>query len=471
MDQLSNMSISFVSYGLLRLNQVHISASRRRFKSVCCVESSRVQPLNSTLSVQNGKSFTLPEARKLIDSCGSELQNEFHKVDLATREHLRLLLESFRKHRVSTSHFLSTDGYGHSETGRETLDKIYADIFNCEAAAVRIQFFSGTHAIGCALFGILRPGDELISAAGAVYDTLQEVIGQPNNEEIEENMGTLKDWGVSYHCVPLDRDGNVDHKSLEETISERTRVVLVQRSFGYTWRKQLTNGDISEIIQTVRRCSHKAIVFVDNCYGEFVETMEPVDERIGADLMAGSLIKGIGGGLAPSGGYVAGRKELVDKALCRLAAPGVDGGATLGISRLLFQGLFQAPNVVGQTIKGGLLIARVMSTLGYDVNPKNEEWGFVRSVKVGSEDKVMKFCRAVQKNGPVGAFVEPVKGITPGYRDEVVFAQSTFIDGSSSELSADAPMREPYVVFAQGGMHWTHWALVLENVLMEIGPM
>ena len=330
------------------------------------------------------------------------------------------------------------DGYGHGDLGRETLDAVYAELMGAEAALVRVQMFSGTHAIACALFGVLRPDDELLGVSGAPYDTLEEVIGLRGRTE-DGLRGTLADFGVTYSQVELTPDGEFDFAAIQAAIRPSTRMLHVQRSCGYAWRRSIPVKQIGELAAWLREHHPHLVLFVDNCYGEFVEDLEPC--AVGADLVAGSLIKNPGGTLAPSGGYIAGRRTLVDAAARRLSAPGVEGGATLGHSRLLYQGLFQAPCVVGEAIKGAQLVAHVMHSLGYQCNPPADaaRTDIIQAVKLGSKDRVLAFCRAVQRCSPVGSNIVPVPGITPGYGDETVFADGTFIDGSTLELSADGP--------------------------------
>lgn len=406
------------------------------------------------------------EAAALLSSSIAALAPAFAAQDLRTKRHLSRVLSALRAERVGQHHFASPDGYAHGDLGRDALDRVYARLLGCEAALVRVQFLSGTHAIAAVLFGVLRPGDEMLAVAGPVYDTLEEVVGLRARAR---DPGSLADFGVRYTEVPLTAAAAVDLDAVEAAVGPRTRVAFIQRSFGYAWRRTLTNADIRAVVARVRRRSARCVCFVDNCYGELTEAVEPVHPLVGADVMAGSLIKNLGGGLAPSGAYVAGRRALVDKARARLAAPGVGGGATLGLNRTLFQGLFLAPGVVGEALKGSLLVGDVCARLGYATNPPRGEHGFVRAVRLGDERRLLAFCRAVQRCGPVGAYVEPCAGETEGYGDEVVFASSTFVDGSTMELSADGPLREPWAVFAQGGLHWTHWALALEEVAVAIG--
>lgn len=411
--------------------------------------------------------ITADEARRVVTDASERLAQRFIEIDHSTQTHVRKVLTAMREKRVNVQTFVSADGYGHSDTGRHVLDTLYASIFACESAIVRIQFLSGTHAIASVLFGVLRPADELLCVAGPVYDTLEQVLGLRDSVNDE---GSLKDFGISTRILPLLHNGCIDFDAIPRAISPRTKMAFIQRSFGYSWRPMLKIEDIRQIVKVVKSVRNDIVCFVDNCYGEFVESIEPVHESVGADVMAGSLIKNVGGGIVPSGGYVAGRSDIVDKARARFSAPGIGGGATLGYVRNMMQGLFLAPGIVGEAIKGTLLVAEVMSSLGYNVLPETDQLGFVRAIKLGSRNKLVAFCKVVQRNGPVGAFIQPTIGSTDGYADDVIFAQSTFIDGSTIELSADGPDRQPYAVFAQGGMHWTHWAIVLEDIVQEIGP-
>ena len=391
----------------------------------------------------------------------------FYQIDTQVKKNLAKVLAAFRAHKVGTHHFSSVSGYGHDDLGREVLDRVFAQIVEAEAAAVRVQFVSGTHAIACALFGVLRPGDEMLSVAGDPYDTLEEVIGTRGT-----GQGSLQEFGVSYRALPLQQNGDVDYNGIAIAINEQTKLVLIQRSCGYSWRSSLSNHNINKIIQLVKRRNPNIICFVDNCYGEFTETQEPT--AVGADLMAGSLIKNPGGTLAITGGYVAGRAELVEAAACRLTAPGIgsSGGATLDQNRLMFQGLFLAPQMVGEAMKGNYLIAKTFEQLGYEVNPpvSAQQREVIQSVKLGSPEKLVAFCQAIQQHSPVESYVSPVPAAMPGYEDRVVMAGGSFIDGSTSELSADGPMREPYIVYCQGGTHWTHVAIALEAAAAAVGP-
>jgi cystathionine gamma-lyase len=330
-----------------------------------------------------------------------------------------------------------------------------------------VQFVSGTHAIACALYGVLRPGDEMLAVAGAPYDTLEEVIGLRG-----QGQGSLSEFGVSYRQLELLPDGTIDWQNLSQAISDRTRLVLIQRSCGYSWRSSLSIAEIEKIVYLVKQQNPNTVCFVDNCYGEFIETREPT--AVGADLMAGSLIKNPGGTIVTAGGYVAGRADLVEAATCRLTAPGVgsSGGATFDQNRLLFQGLFLAPQMVGEAMKGNHLTAYVFQQLGYPVNPLPEapRRDVIQGIQLGSPQKLIAFCRAVQQNSPIGSYLDPVPAEMPGYESQLVMAGGTFIDGSTSEFSADGPLREPYVVFCQGGTHWTHVAIALEAAITAVGP-
>lgn len=391
----------------------------------------------------------------------------FSGIDATVKQNLQRVLKAFRSHRVGVHHFAGVTGYGHDDLGRETLDGVFAEVVGAEAAAVRVQFVSGTHAIACALFGILRPGDEMLAVAGSPYDTLEEVIGLRG-----QGQGSLLEFGISYRELPLTREGSVDWQALSSTISAKTRLVFIQRSCGYSWRSSLSISEIEKIVAIVKHQNPSTICFVDNCYGEFVENCEPT--AVGADLMAGSLIKNPGGTIVPAGGYVAGRADLVSQATCRLTAPGIgsSGGATFDLNRLLFQGLFMAPGLVGEAKKGNHLTAYVFYKLGYRVNPipLARRRDVIQAIEFGSADKLIAFCRAVQQNSPVGSYLDPVPSPMPGYESQLVMAGGTFIDGSTSEFSADGPLRPPYVAFCQGGTHWTHVAIALEAAIDAVGP-
>ncbi|TMX04031.1 uncharacterized protein [Solanum lycopersicum] len=422
--------------------------------------SSRV----SVPQLHHSDSPFVPEVNKAVDS----LSKEFREVDNLVARNTARVLRAFQRVKVGSHHFGGSTGYGHEEAGgREALDQAFAEIVGAESAIVRSQFFSGTHAITCALFAFLRPGDELLAIAGAPYDTLEEVIGKRDSG----GLGSLKDFGVEYREVPLAEDGGLDWDALKTSIRPHTKCALIQRSCGYSWRRSLSVTEIGRAIDIIKMQNPGCMVMVDNCYGEFVDDIEP--PMVGADLIAGSLIKNPGGTIAPCGGYVAGRKKWVEAAAARLSAPGlgVDCGSTPGdIMRTLFQGLFLSPQMVGEAIKGSFLIAEVMAAKGYKVQPlcRIKRHDTVQAVQLGNRENLLSFCEAVQRSSPVSSFIRPVAGATAGYASEVIFADGTFIDGSTSELSCDGPLREPFSVFCQGGTHWTQWGLVLGEVLKSL---
>ncbi|MDJ0846464.1 aminotransferase class I/II-fold pyridoxal phosphate-dependent enzyme [Crocosphaera sp.] len=401
----------------------------------------------------------------LIKEAENALIPIFSEIDHKVKQNLKKTLKAFRHHRLGVHHFASVTGYGHDDLGRETLDQVLAEIMEAEAAIVRVQFVSGTHAIACALFGVLRPGDEMLAVAGAPYDTLEEVIGLRGS-----GQGSLTEFNINYRQLDLTNQGTIDWEGLKTAIQPTTKLVLIQRSCGYSWRSSLSIAEIKEIVKIVKAQNSQTVCFVDNCYGELVETLEPT--AVEADLMAGSLIKNLGGTIVTTGGYIAGNKSLVEAAACRLTSPGIgrEGGATLNQSRLLFQGLFLAPQMVGEAIKGSHLIAYVFDKLGYEVNPLPmvPRRDIIQGIKLGSPEKLRAFCRAIQTYSPVGSYLDPVPAEMPGYESKLVMAGGTFIDGSTSEFSADGPLREPYIVFCQGGTHWTHISLALEAAIEAI---
>ena len=412
-----------------------------------------------------GISIDLMKSYSLLQEAEKALLPIFSGIDTKVKHNLRKILKSFSDHRVGTQHFASVNGYGHDDLGRETLDKVFAQIMEAEASAVRVQFVSGTHAIACALFGVLRPGDEMLAVAGAPYDTLEEVIGIRGKAQ-----GSLAEFNIQYRQLNLTDQGEIDWHNLQTAIRDNTRLVLIQRSCGYAWRTSLSIAEIQKIVQIVKQQNSNTVCFVDNCYGEFIEEQEPTG--VGADLMAGSLIKNPGGTIVSTGGYVAGKKELVEAATSRLTAPGIgsSGGATLNQNRLLFQGLFLAPGMVGEAIKGSHLIAYVFAQLGYPVNPLPlvPRRDIIQAIKLGSSDKLVAFCKAIQRHSPIDSYLEPIPSQMPGYESKLVMAGGTFVDGSTSEFSADGPLREPYIVFCQGGTHWTHIAIALEAAIEAV---
>jgi cystathionine beta-lyase family protein involved in aluminum resistance len=401
----------------------------------------------------------------LLQEAEQALLPIFSGIDAQVKQNLKKVLQAFRDRRLSAQHFASVSGYGHDDLGRETLDRVFAQIMGAEAAAVRVQLVSGTHAIACALFGILRPGDEMLAVAGAPYDTLEEVIGLRGSDR-----GSLKEFNIEYRQLNLTKTGNIDWEGLKTAIRGNTRLVLIQRSCGYSWRQSLSLEEIGKIVEIVKKQNPHTVCFVDNCYGEFINETEPTE--VGVDLMAGSLIKNPGGTIVNTGGYLAGKAELVEAACCRLTAPGIgsSGGATLEQNRLMFQGLFLAPQMVGEAMKGSHLIAYVFDKLGYEVNPLPlvTRRDIIQGIKLRSPEKLLAFCKAIQQHSPVDSYLEPIPAAMPGYESQLVMAGGTFIDGSTSEFSADGPLREPYIVFCQGGTHWTHIAIALEAVIDAI---
>lgn len=390
-----------------------------------------------------------PEILALGEEAQTGITPQFQQLDAVSQENTRRVLSAFQEHRVAVEYFSGTTGYGYDDLGRDKLDEIYAHIFGTQSALVRIQFVNGTHALTCALFGNLKPGDVMLSAVGAPYDTLLGVIGVT-----DKGTGSLKDYGIHYRQV--DVQGNKpDLKALEQSASDpAVKLVLIQRSRGYSTRDSLSVAEIGEMIAIVRKVNPKAILMVDNCYGEFVETQEP--SHVGADLVVGSLIKNPGGGLAPTGGYIAGRKDLVDAAAARLTAPGIGAecGSTLGNNRLLYQGLFMAPHTVCQALKTAIFSAKLLELLGYQANPSSTDprYDIVQMIHMKSPQGVKEFCCGIQGGAPVDSYVTPEPWDMPGYDVPVIMAAGAFIQGASIELSADAPMREPYTVYMQGGL-------------------
>lgn len=384
-----------------------------------------------------------------------DVESQFKVYD-EIREYNQLkVLEAFQYERISDTHFTNSSGYGYDDIGRDTLDKVYARIFNTEAALVRPHFVNGTHAIACALMGNLRTGDTMLCITGSPYDTLHNIIGINNNR----NVGSLKEYGVKYKQIDL-INGSFDDKNIISTLENDNTIKLVhiQRSTGYGWRKSFLVSDIEEIISVIKKVRNDVIVFVDNCYGEFIDTKEPTD--VGADLVAGSLIKNIGGGIAPTGGYIAGKKEYVIQASYRLTTPGIGGecGSTFGVMRQFYQGLFLAPHTAIEALKGAIFCSRIMALAGFEVLPsyKDKRSDIIQAIKFGERDSLIQFCKGIQKGSPIDSFVECEPWAMPGYSDEVIMAAGAFIQGSSIELSADAPIREPYIAYLQGGLTFDH---------------
>lgn len=392
--------------------------------------------------------------KKVEDAVHSQLK----KRDDLSELHQYRVIKAMQKAGLGDRHFTVSTGYGYDDVGREVVETIYADVFGAEDALVRPHISSGTHAISLALYGVLRPGDHLLAITGSPYDTIRSVIGL---EEACVGQGTIKEFGVTYDQIELLADGSFDETAILSAITANTKMIYLQRSTGYSWRAAISVKTMAEMIKKIRSVKPDVVIFVDNCYGEFMDRFEPVS--IGADLMAGSLIKNPGGGLAPTGGYVAGRADLVHLAACRLAAPGVarETGATLGINRTLLQGLFLAPTVVAQAIKSAVLLAACYKRLGFAVCPEVIDYrsDIIQSVCLKTAEGVKTFCRAIQEAAPVDSQATPEPWDMPGYSDPIIMAAGAFIQGSSIELSADAPMREPYYVYFQGGLTHFHGKL------------
>ena len=406
-------------------------------------------------------------SREIIKQAEKELKEQFEIIDEIRDYNQEKVLKAFIENKVAPEHFYTVSGYGHDDMGREVLDKVFADIFKAEKAIARIHFASGTHTLACVLFGNLRPNDKLLSVVGAPYDTMQEVIGTMGDEETKED--SLIAHGVIYDEVPL-KDNDVDLEGIEKAVDESVKMVLIQRSKGYSTRKSLTVDTIGKICEIVKKKNPNCICFVDNCYGEFVEDKEPIE--VGADIIAGSLIKNPGGGIVEAGGYIAGKARYVDKSANRLTAPGIgsEGGAMFNQHRLIFQGLFMAPSVVSDAVKGAVLAAKIFDEIGFDSTPKYYEkrTDIIQNITFGSPEPLEQFCRTIQSLSPVNGYVTPIPEYIPGYEDQVIMAGGTFIEGSTIELSADGPMRSPYVAYMQGGLNYAHVKIALTKILDKV---
>ena len=393
-----------------------------------------------------------------------KLTDRFLAIDRRAEYNQLKVIGGMQKNRVSDIHFAATTGYGYNDLGRDTLEAVYASVFHGESALVRPQLISGTHALNIALSGNLRPGDELLSPVGKPYDTLEEVIG------IRPSCGSLAEYGITYRQVDLKEDVSFDFEGIRQALNERTRLVTIQRSKGYATRPTLSVERIGELIAFIKSIRPDVICMVDNCYGEFVETIEPTD--VGADMIVGSLIKNPGGGLAPIGGYIVGRQDCVDRASYRLSAPGLgkEVGASLGINQQLYQGLFMAPVVVAGALKSAIFAANIYEALGYDVVPdgSEERYDIIQAITFGSPEGVIAFCKGIQAAAPVDSFVTPEPWDMPGYDSQVIMAAGAFVQGSSIELSADGPIKPPYAVYFQGGLTWYHGKLGILKSLQSL---
>ena len=392
---------------------------------------------------------------KLVAEAEDEVRCEFEKLDDIMAYNQYKVLSAFQKNRIRDMHFGWKTGYGSDDAGREAIGQTFADVFHTDAALVRSTFVNGTHALATTLLGILRPGDELIYATGEPYDTLQTVIGITN---YEKGNGSLRDYGVTFKQVDLLPDGSIDIEGVKAAITDKTRMITAQRATGYSWRKAISMDEIQKLMKAIEEVNPDIVKMVDNSYGEFLETKEPTD--VGADVMASSLIKNPGGGLALSGAYIAGRQDLIDQIQYRMTCPGIGGecGLTYGQTRTMFQGFFLGPRAANSALKGAVLCGKVYEKLGFEVSPKAGDIrsDIVQSVKFKDPAKLIAFCEGIQAAAPVDSFAAPVPGDMPGYEDKVIMAAGAFVQGSTIELSADAPMREPYIAYFQGGLTYEH---------------
>lgn len=420
-----------------------------------------IKEVTKTMYKQMGISEKVYDYCEMIEE---DLKERFTNLELVAEHNQMKVIKAMQDNMVSEMHFGKSTGYGYNDSGRETLEKVYADIFHTEAALVRPQIMCGTHALNVALSGNLRPGDELLSPVGKPYDTMDEIIG------IRPSKGSLAEYGISYRQVDLLEDGSFDYENIKNAINEKTKLVTIQRSKGYASRPTFSVQQIGELISFIKGIKPEVICMVDNCYGEFVDTIEPSD--VGADLVVGSLIKNPGGGLAPCGGYIAGKLEYVEQAGYRLSSPGLgmEVGATLGVNQAFFQGLFLSPTVVCSAVKGAIFAASVYERLGFKVVPESSEerHDIIQAVQCRTPEGLIAFCRGIQAAAPVDSHVTPVPWAMPGYDSDVIMAAGAFIQGSSIELSADGPMKEPYTAFFQGGLTWYHAKL---GIIMSLQKM
>lgn len=402
------------------------------------------------------------------ESC-NDIKCIFENLNQVKLQNEYKVLKAFKDNKISDSHFKTTTGYAYTDLGRDSIENLYKDIFGTQSALVRLQFVNGTHAIGCALLGNLSKGDILFSITGQPYDTIKNIIGLNN---VNEQKGSLKDLGVSYLECNLKDDGNFDIENIIEILNKNRniKIIYIQRSRGYSLRKSLLPNDIKDIVKIIKSVDKNLCIFVDNCYGEFTDIIEPTN--IGVDLMAGSLIKNIGGGLTPTGGYIVGNTDLIKNAAYRLTVPGIgrECGASLTDLRQVFQGLFIAPHIVVEAMKTAIFTARIFEKLGYDVYPKYDvkRGDIIQAIKLNTSDELINFCKEIQKNSPVDSFLECEPWDMPGYNDQVIMAAGTFISGSSIELSCDAPIREPYVAYLQGSLTFEHGQLAILNSIKKL---
>ncbi|WP_027408799.1 aminotransferase class I/II-fold pyridoxal phosphate-dependent enzyme [Anoxybacteroides tepidamans] len=401
----------------------------------------------------------------LVREVEEQIQSVHREIEDRIDYNQYRVLQSFRRHQVSDAHFIPSTGYGYDDIGRDTLEKIYADVFGGEAGLVRPQIISGTHAISIALFGILRPGDELLYITGKPYDTLEEIVGIRGS-----GIGSLKEFHIGYKSVPLTKEGRVDFQAVKQAINERTKMIGIQRSKGYDPRPSFTIEEIQEMIKFVRSVKRDVVIFVDNCYGEFVEEKEPC--HVGADVIAGSLIKNPGGGLAKTGGYIVGKKEYVDMCAYRMTSPGIgaEAGASLYSLPEMYQGFFMAPHIVGQALKGAVFTSAMLERIGMNTYPtwNAKRTDLIQSVQFDDPDQMIAFCQAIQFASPVNSHFTPYPNYMPGYEDDVIMAAGTFIQGASIELTADGPIRPPYVAYVQGGLTYSHVKIAVCTALDQL---
>lgn len=424
-----------------------------------------IKQMKTKLSISYG---IKEEVFKLYDKALLDIKEQFSYYDEIREYNQFKVLNALQEERISDSHFTNSSGYGYGDIGRDALDKVYARIFNTESALVRPHFVNGTHAICAALFGNLRPNDTMMSICGTPYDTLHNIIGIGENK----NIGSLKEYGVNYKQVDITKEGKIDLPAIKENLlaDSSIKLIHIQRSTGYGWRKSLLISEIEEVIKFIKEIKPQVICFVDNCYGEFIDTKEPTD--VGADLVAGSLIKNIGGGIAPTGGYIAGKEQYVTQAAYRLTTPGIGGecGSTFGVMRLLYEGLFLAPHIAIEALKGALFCARIMELAGFDVLPlyTDKRSDIIQAIKFNDKEKLIKFIKGIQAGSPIDSFVSCEPWDMPGYTDQVIMAAGAFVQGASIELSADAPIREPYIAYLQGGLTFDHAKIGILIALSKI---
>ncbi len=405
------------------------------------------------------------EINNIIEKAEKAIITQFQRIDRIKEHNQEKVLNAFQKNKIGAEHFFTVSGYGHDDLGREAIDKVFADAFHAEKAIVRNHFVSGTHTLACALFGNLRYGEKLISVAGKPYDTMEEVIGTRGDKR-----ASLIGHGVKYDEIPLKNDYELDFDLIAKTLNQDTNMILIQRSRGYSLRKSISIDEIKETVKIAKKANPDCICFVDNCYGEFVEEIEPTD--VGADLIAGSLIKNPGGGIVEAGGYIAGKEYFVEQAAMRLTAPGIgsEGGAMLNQSRLILQGFFMAPSIVSEALKGAVLAAKVFEEVGFKSTPKFDahRTDLIQTIEFGKAEPLIDFCRALQYNSPIESYLTPVPDTVPGYDDKLIMAGGSFIEGSTIELSADGPVRPPFAAYMQGGLNYAHVKIALKGVLNEI---